>query len=113
LGEIKMIETIKKPWGEERILFDGTWRTKVIKVNKDHQTSLQYHKEKDEYWFYLWGDGKMYSAPFYKSQGVVHVPPGTKHRLIGAIAVVEVAKGSDSDIVRIEDDYDREGTTER
>ena len=84
-----------KPWGYELVLglWNG-WRVKILHVNDGHRTSKQYHMYKDEYWFYK--DGK-----------VRHVEPFEVHRLIGPIEVVELARGSDDDIIRLEDDYGR------
>ena len=87
---------IKKPWGYELFLgeWDG-WRMKILHVNDGHRTSEQYHEEKDEYWFYE--DGT-----------VRHVVPRQVHRLTGPIEVLELARGSDDDIVRLSDDYGRD-----
>ncbi len=84
-----------KPWGYEIILGEwGGWRVKMLVVKENCRTSKQYHREKDEYWFY--SDGR-----------VEHIPPGKVHRLEGSIEVLELVRGSDEDIVRLEDDYGR------
>lgn len=86
---------VVKPWGYEVIV--GTWndwRVKILVVTENSRTSKQYHLEKEEYWFYK--DGR-----------VKHIPPKEVHRLEGPIQVLELARGSDDDILRLEDDYDR------
>ena len=86
---------VKKPWGVEvHLLIWNEWRLKLLVVNEGHRTSLQYHEEKEEFWFYV--DGKW-----------EHMPPKKIHRLTRPISVLEIAKGEDTDIVRLEDDYDR------
>jgi len=50
--------------------------------------------KKEEYWFYT--DGR-----------VKHIPPKEVHRLEGPIQILELVRGSDDDIVRLEDDYGR------
>lgn len=90
---------IAKPWGFEDIIFEcPNYRVKRIVVNENHRTSLQYHKNKIETWFKI-EDGKMV---LFK-----HIPPLEVHRLVGYIDIIEIAYGSDDDIVRLEDDYKR------
>lgn len=88
------VKRFDKPWGHEVHVgkFNG-WRVKLLVVNDGHRTSLQYHREKLEYWF--------------TEEGLRFITPGEKHRLTGPAVVLEVAKGSDEDIVRVEDDYGR------
>ena len=84
-----------KPWGYEVILCKwGGWRVKLLVVEENCRTSKQYHREKEEYWFYP--DGR-----------VQHIPPGEVHRLEGPIEILELVRGSDEDVVRLEDDYGR------
>ena len=86
---------VVKPWGCEVIV--GTWdnwRVKISVVKENCRTSKQYHLEKEEYWFYT--DGR-----------VKHIPPKEVHRLEGPIQILELVRGSDDDIVRLEDDYGR------
>jgi mannose-6-phosphate isomerase-like protein (cupin superfamily) len=84
-----------KPWGYEVTLGKwGGWRVKMLVVKEYCRTSKQYHREKDEYWFYPGGS-------------VQHIPPGKVHRLEGPIEVLELVRGSDKDVVRLEDDYGR------
>lgn len=83
-----------KPWGTEKVLHRGKWRVKKIVVTEGCRTSLQYHEKKFEVWFFEDGTMKI-------------IPPMTIHRLVGPVAVIEVAHGDDEDIVRLEDDYGR------
>lgn len=84
-----------KPWGYEEILYeDESWRVKKITVMEGHQTSLQFHREKFEAWCYE--DGR-----------ILFLPQKTIHRLTGPVTVIEFARGSDEDVVRLKDDYNR------
>lgn len=92
------VETVKyvdKPWGWEFHLWEWEgWRVKILHVEAGHRTSRQYHAEKIEYMFYP--DGRH-----------VFIPTKQIHRLEGPVEVLEVSKGSDADIVRVDDDYGR------
>ena len=48
-----------------------------------------------------------------KAGDVFHVAPGTKHRMIAVtdVDVLEVSTPELDDVVRLEDDYGREGTS--
>jgi len=95
----------QKPWGWEEILMETPhYRVKKLFVLLGQRTSLQYHNEKEETWFFH--DGK-----------IQHIAPGTIHRLSNdgphrVLEVLEVSHGSDSDIVRLEDDYGRSNSKE-
>jgi len=89
------MKIIQKPWGREVHLFKwNQWRLKLLQINEGNRTSLQYHKEKEEFWFFNDGTWR-------------HLPPNEVHRLTGPITVLEISKGEDTDIVRLEDDYQR------
>jgi hypothetical protein len=89
------MEFVKKPWGVEVHLFKWKeWRLKLLVVNEGHRTSLQYHEKKEEFWFYMDGKWK-------------HLPPKKIHRLAGSVTVLEISRGEDTDIIRLEDDYNR------
>jgi quercetin dioxygenase-like cupin family protein len=93
----------------------------VIHVRAGHALSLQYHNRKEEtllLWsgrllFELRTDGQVRRWEM-KPGDRVHVVPGTVHRMT-AIAdsdVFEVSTPELEDVVRIEDRYGREGTTD-
>ena len=86
----------QKPWGFEVNIFTwNQWRLKILHVKDGNRTSLQYHTEKEEFWFFNDGTWR-------------HLSPKEIHRLNGPITVLEIARGKDSDIVRLEDDYQRD-----
>ena len=79
-------------WLEER---DGI---KILHIIKGHRLSKQYHREKVEYMFNLNDETWKFVQPFK-----VHRPEAKEDD----VTIVELSKGSDEDIVRLEDDYER------
>ena len=113
---------VEKPWGYE-LVWARTARYvgKVIHVRAGHALSLQYHNRKEET-LLLWSGRLLFELRTndevrrweMKPGDRVHVVPGTVHRMT-AIAdsdVFEVSTPELEDVVRIEDRYGREGTTD-
>ena len=113
---------VEKPWGYE-LVWARTARYvgKVIHVRAGHALSLQYHNRKEET-LLLWSGRLLFELRTndqvrrweMKPGDRVHVVPGTVHRMT-AIAdsdVFEVSTPDLEDVVRIEDRYGREGTTD-
>ena len=109
---------IRKPWGSEEILFEcGQARVKLLRVKSGKRTSLQIHKQKREVMMLLSGDAILEHGTFLNyvmEPGHLHqITTGVKHRLTGKsmgtseAVILEMAYGSDSDIVRIDDDFGR------
>jgi hypothetical protein len=93
--EGEKMKRIDKPWGYELVLGEYLgWRIKILHVNDGHRNSKQYHTEKNEIMFF--NDGTM-----------ERIPAKMIHRLEGEVDVLEISRGSDDDIVRLEDDYGR------
>ena len=113
---------VEKPWGYELIWARTTsYVGKVIHVRAGHALSLQYHNRKEET-LLLWrgrlrfelrvGDD---ARSWEMTPGDnVHVRPGAVHRMtaIEDCDVFEVSTAELDDVVRIEDRYGREGTSE-
>ena len=85
--------------------------------------SLQFHKEKDESWYVQSGRAKLELGEV--GQGVLneevigacasfHYAPGTVHRVTALedTTILEVSTPHLDDIVRLDDLYGREGTSE-
>ena len=100
-----------RPWGHYKI----TSQTKKIYVKPNRRLSLQYHKNRDEFWNVLKGSGivtinkKEFSA---KKGDCFSIPKKVMHRLKAGskgIEILEFSSGevSENDIVRVEDDYGR------
>ena len=108
-----------RPWGEYEILLDE-WNVKVkrIRVKPGQRLSYQYHNERREEWIVVKGnltiildDDKVFRYPGES----IYIPLGAKHRAWNEtsedVIFIEVQTGryfGEDDIVRIEDDYNRE-----
>ena len=114
---------VAKPWGQEEI-FARTERYvgKILSIDAGEALSLQYHRHKEETLRVLDGtlDFEAGEAPDrmvrhrLEAGAVVHVPPGTLHRLTAVTdcRLLEVSTPELDDVVRLEDRYGRAGTSE-
>jgi mannose-6-phosphate isomerase len=117
-------ERVEKPWGHELIwALTELYCGKLLVVKAGHELSLQFHREKDESWYVLEGRAKLeLAAPGEKSTSnevvtpgaAFHITPGTVHRIhaLEDTTVLEVSTPHLHDVVRLEDSYGREGTSE-
>ena len=110
---------INKPWGYEIVWshcekFVG----KILCINSGHSLSRQYHKIKEETIFVLSGTlllevgmgAKMEQINLSRGQSY-HITPGTIHRFcakFGDVELSEVSTPELNDVVRLEDDYNRQ-----
>lgn len=119
-GEPKRVE---KPWGWE-LWWTVTDRYvgKVIFINAGRRLSLQFHNQKDESIFVIEGnmvlhlengDGEMEQIPLGPGD-YRRVPVGKRHRFeaVDDTRLIEVSTPEVDDVVRLEDDFGREGTSE-
>ncbi|MDR3607350.1 MAG: cupin domain-containing protein [Oligoflexia bacterium] len=116
------ITRVEKPWGYELIWAKtADYVGKVIHINKGHKLSLQYHNIKEETIYVL--SGKM-ALLIENDRGVLeeiplaageahHIPVKRKHRFIGVedCDIAEVSTCHLDDVVRLEDNYGRSGTS--
>ena len=112
---------VDKPWGHElRWAVTDRYLGKVIHVDRGHRLSLQYHERKDESILVLRGAldlvledeaGELRTHRLTAGESA-RVPPGRRHRFIAVddVDLVEVSSPEIDDVVRVEDDYGREGT---
>jgi mannose-6-phosphate isomerase len=114
---------VAKPWGEELIwALTDRYCGKRITVEAGKRLSLQYHERKDEWVFVVAGtlrlhlegdDGAVRIHELAPGQSR-HVAAGRRHRFeAGArrVELIEVSTPELDDVVRLEDDYGREGTS--
>ncbi|HUQ78711.1 MAG TPA: cupin domain-containing protein [Patescibacteria group bacterium] len=113
---------VDKPWGNELIwALTDRYCGKVITIETGRRLSLQYHEEKDESILVLSGrlrlwlgaeDGAMASTELGPGEAA-HVVTGRRHRYeaIERVELVEVSTPELDDVVRVEDDFGREGTS--
>lgn len=108
------MEKTIRPWGKYSVV----GKTKLITMNPGKRISLQYHRDRDEFWDIIKGygtvtidddtilaeEGKKFTIP----KGVVHRVEAGDDGLI----FLEIATGDvlEEDIVRLDDDYDRINT---
>ena len=116
-------ERIEKPWGHELIwAHTDRYVGKILRIRAGEALSLQYHRFKDETLRVLDGslDFEAGEAPDrmvrhrLEAGAVVHVPPGTLHRLTAVTdcRLLEVSTPELDDVVRLDDRYGRAGTSE-
>ena len=118
------VRRVEKPWGYELIwALTDVYCGKVLFVKAGASLSLQFHKEKDESWYVQSGRAKLELGK--AGQGVLdeevisagaafHYEPGTVHRVsaLEDTTILEVSTPHLDDVVRLEDRYGREGTSE-
>lgn len=114
------MERVNKPWGYElRFIRTDRYAGKLLFIKSGAQLSLQYHEHKDE--AFLVHEGKLELVLGQGAEQRVitlgpgeswHVSPGTIHRFRGVTdcTLFEVSTPELEDVVRVEDDYGREGT---
>lgn len=105
-----------RPWGKfEKFHENESSTVKLIYINANSRLSLQYHRERWEFWKVIKGtaqvelDGKIIEV---KEEENIVIPKGVKHRvkaLNNNCVILEISYGKfdENDIVRIEDDYQR------
>ena len=109
----------KRPWGRYIILAESDdYKIKRIEVNPKARLSYQFHMKRSETWVVIHGDGIVTIDGIIKEIGkgdVLTIPKKSKHRIenIGneKLIFIEVQMGTyfgEDDIIRIEDDYNRE-----
>ena len=115
--------TVDKPWGSELIWAEtDEYAGKILFVKAGESLSLQYHEVKDESWYVLEGRARLELGTVgeEKLDTLEIVPgqafrfrPGTVHRVtaIEDTRIVEVSTAHLADVVRLADNYGREGTS--
>jgi len=108
----------KRPWGCFRILLDEhNVKVKKITVKPKQRLSLQLHRERDEWWKVIVGDGEMQVGNSFfpiSAWDTVEIERYQVHRVENTgdvdLVFVEVQTGEcqEDDIIRIEDDYNRD-----
>jgi mannose-6-phosphate isomerase len=114
---------VEKPWGYELIwALTDNYVGKLLYVRAGHSLSLQFHREKDEAWYVESGRARLelgevgdrvLSEEVVSAGSCFHYPPGTVHRVTALedTMILEVSTPHLDDVVRLEDQYGREGTS--
>ncbi len=107
---------VERPWGKfEQFTHNEPTTVKLLTIKDGEEFSLQYHKNRTEFWRIISGTPEI-TLGDKKINAVVgdefEVPIETKHRIHavnGDVEVLEIAFGNfdEEDLVRIEDKYGR------
>jgi len=118
------VKRVEKPWGHELIwALSETYCGKVLFVKAGAALSLQFHNDKDESWLVQSGRAKLelgevgqklLNEEVIGAGAAFRYRPGTVHRItaIEDTTILEVSTPHLDDVVRLEDLYGREGTSE-
>lgn len=107
-----------RPWGRfEKFNENKPCTVKLIYVNPSSRLSLQYHNRRSEFWKVVRGTAmvELDGRTVILTEGeTISIPKKAKHRvsaLDSECVILEIAYGKfeENDIVRLEDDYNREG----
>jgi mannose-6-phosphate isomerase len=121
-SEAPVPRRIEKPWGHELIWADtDRYVGKFLVIETGKRLSLQFHHVKDEWIQVLKGslrltldgaDGELSERTLGPGDGA-HIEPGKRHRFeaLERVELVEVSTPELTDVVRLDDDFGREGTS--
>lgn len=108
--------TTERPWGNFRqYTLNQSSTVKTIFIKKGEILSLQYHKNRQEFWRVLAGEPEITigdSVFQAKTGDEFEIPAETKHRINATnqdVEILEIASGNfdENDIIRLEDKYGR------
>ena len=115
------VRHVPKPWGHETIwAHTDRYVGKILHIKAGHALSVQYHERKDEtvhllsgqliYW--VQQDGEMRDMQL-KAGESFRITPGTIHYMeaVTDVDVLEASTPELDDVVRLQDRYGREGTS--
>ncbi|HEU4918493.1 MAG TPA: cupin domain-containing protein [Candidatus Limnocylindrales bacterium] len=113
---------VDKPWGHELIwAHTDRYAGKVIVIETGRRLSLQLHHRKEESIYVMSGRLRLHleddaGAMAQHDLGPgdhANVPVGRRHRFeaLERVTLIEVSSPELDDVVRLEDDFGREGTT--
>jgi mannose-6-phosphate isomerase-like protein (cupin superfamily) len=113
---------VEKPWGHELIwAHTDRYVGKLLVIRAGQRLSLQYHEHKDESIYVIRGRMALHLADETGTLRVhelgagehCRIPTGRTHRFeaLEDVELMEVSTPELDDVVRIEDDFGREGTS--
>ena len=120
--ELAAPRRVDKPWGYELIwALTDRYCGKLIVIETGRRLSLQYHEQKEESLLVLAGrlllhledDSGSVTTRELGAGDAAHVSVGRRHRFeaLDRVELIEVSTPELGDVVRIEDDFGREGTS--
>lgn len=112
----------ERPWGSFQVLDEGpTYKVKRLEVKPGQRLSYQFHHRRSEHWVIVSGRALVTLDEVVHERNAtesIEVAQGVRHRIENPgpdpMVFIEVQTGSyfgEDDIVRLDDDYGREGTT--
>ena len=115
---VKFGRTVYRPWGKYTNIEEGDgYKVKLIVVNPHKRLSLQKHFHRSEHWVVVSGTAKVTNGDkefILRPNESTYIPIGEIHRLENPgkipLKIIEVQVGEyleEDDIVRIEDDFER------
>ncbi|HME72661.1 MAG TPA: cupin domain-containing protein [Myxococcota bacterium] len=119
MGETRRVE---KPWGYELIwAHTDRYAGKILVIETGKRLSLQYHRTKDESIFVIRGrlclelegeDGRLAELELGPGEHR-RIPVGRRHRFSARerVELVEVSTPELDDVVRLQDDFGRTGSS--
>ena len=116
------MKRIEKPWGYELLIeHNSQYVMKELGMNKGHKCSIQYHEKKKETVYVLSGILKVYIGDsieeldeiIMKPNDSMTLEPFKVHRMeaVEDSVYLEASTPELDDVVRLEDEYGREGTS--
>jgi mannose-6-phosphate isomerase len=113
------IRVVSKPWGQEEIIeVNGSYVVKRLTMQAGQRCSLQYHERKRETIYVVSGllkittgtELKLMTQKIYSANSFITIEPKTIHRMEGIEETVylEASTTELDDVVRLEDDYQRD-----
>lgn len=113
-------EIFQRPWGfYKTTVYNHYFQSKIICVEPQRRTSLQYHNHREEFWIVVHGQGEVQignSTISVSCGSTLFIPKEVTHRVANkndteTLIITEVQVGEylgEDDIIRIEDDYGRQ-----
>lgn len=117
--EIDHHPRVRQPWGSYQTIDEGDrFKVKRLMVKPGARLSLQMHHHRAEHWVVVNGTAKVIRGDdeiLLSENESIYIPIGTRHRLENPgrlpLNLIEVQSGSyleEDDIVRLQDDYNRQ-----
>lgn len=113
---------VNKPWGYELVWAEtDRYVGKILHIAAGEKLSRQYHVRKDETFLVESGEmdleiggGADIRVLRMGPRSTFHCPPNTVHRMVAVsdVDVIEVSTPELDDVVRLEDVYGRQGTSQ-
>jgi len=110
-----MVKEVIRPWGRfKEFVKNKKCTVKILEIKPKQELSLQYHKKREEMWYFLDKAVVQLGKRKIKVNGgnIIKIPKKRPHRIISEsnkIRVLEISLGNfkEGDEIRLEDDYGR------